>query len=547
MVFRIDQKSDHYVEPDLIDFYHFFGIGIIHVTNSFSLIDSLFSSVEVSGYQRQRHTFREEGSQSYRSQFSDSGVTNVNFLLSITPSPVLSALLWIVLIVTTLYFARPTAHRIISAAGNGLYKLFRAGAHSVAKGERGLAERNREVLLAAGRESKERIVEREFDRINETVRKDLANFSALHRNLSESINRIETDHNEAVDVPPEPPGWVAAVEAVAAMDSKDNRVGVGNVLADIHKSLVRAHREAMSTYHEASGKRHALLRKMRPEWRLIQQTLGKVGKNVDSLLGRSVTIDRHMQEYEDIVKGEDHSISILSSSSLVYFFVSALVLVVALGGATINFSLIARPMAEMVGGTNLIGGFKTADIAALVIIMVEISMGLFLMESLRITRLFPVIGALPDKTRVRMVWITFSILFLLASVEAGLAYMREVLLHDELATSAILRGDSGALASSEYMWITTAAQMGMGFILPFALTFVAIPLETFVHSLRTVIGLVAIAVMRFIALALRLIGSGFRYLGVLLTHMYDLPLFIPLWWAARDSDAEERKLVEARS
>ena len=39
------------------------------------------------------------------------------------------------------------------------------------------------------------------------------------------------------------------------------------------------------------------------------------------------------------------------------------------------------------------------------------------------------------------------------------------------------------------MWITTAAQMGMGFTLPFALVFVAIPLETFVHSLRTVLGL----------------------------------------------------------
>jgi hypothetical protein len=272
---------------------------------------------------------------------------------------------------------------------------------------------------------------------------------------------------------------------------------------------------------------------MRPEWRRIQQTLGKVGKNVDSLLSRSVTIDRHMQEYEDIVKGEDRAVSILSSSSLVYFFVSALVLVVAIGGATINFSLIARPMAEMVGGTSLIGGFRTADIAALVIIMVEISMGLFLMESLRITRLFPVIGALPDKTRVRMIWITFSILFLLASVEAGLAYMREVLLHDELATSALLRGDIGAAATSEYMWITTAAQMGMGFILPFALTFVAIPLETFVHSLRTVVGLVAIATLRLLSLALRVTGSGFRHLAVIVAQLYDLPLFIPLWWAAR--------------
>jgi hypothetical protein len=470
----------------------------------------------------------------------------MDFLLNITPSPVLSALLWIVLVVTALYFARPTVHQFILAAGRALHKMFRTASLSVAHAERALAERNRDVLLAAGREAKERIVEREFDRINETVRKDLSNFSALHRNLSESILRIEDDHKAAVDVPPDPPGWVNAVEAVAAIDSKDNRVGVGNVLADIHKSLVKAHKDAMSTYREASGKRHALLRKMRPEWRHIQQTLGNVGKNVDSLLGRSVTIDRHMQEYEDIVKGEDRAVSVLSSSSLVYFFVSALVMAIAIGGATINFSLIARPMAEMVGGTSVIGGFQTSDIAALVIIMVEISMGLFLMESLRITRLFPVIGALPDKMRVRMIWITFTILFLLASVEAGLAYMREVLLYDELATSALLRGDIGATGTGEYMWITTAAQMGMGFILPFALTFVAIPLETFVHSLRTVVGLIAIGVLRFLSLALRLLGSTFRYLGSLLTHLYDLPLFIPLWWAARERDSEDSGLTEVK-
>ena len=455
----------------------------------------------------------------------------MSFLLNITPWPVLSALLWIVMLVAALYFARPTAHKLIRAAAFSLHKTFRTASLSIGKAESALARRNREVLLAAGREAKERIVEREFDRINETVRKDLANYAALHRSLSESIDRIERDHQEAVEVPPDPPGWVKAVEAVAKIDSRD---GVGNILADIHKSLVRAHKQAMEAYREASGKRHALLRKMRPDWRAIQHTLNRVGKNVDSLLGRSVTIDRHMQEYEDIVKGEDRAVSILSSSSLVYFFVSLFVLCVAIGGATINFSLIARPMAEMVGGTSLIGAFRTADIAALVIIMVEISMGLFLMESLRITRLFPVIGALPDKTRVRMIWITFSILFLLASVEAGLAYMREVLLHDELATSALLRGDAGGGMPNQYMWITTAAQMGMGFILPFALTFVAIPLETFVHSLRTVIGLIAIGVLRVVALALRLLGSLSRYLGVLITQVYDLPLFIPLWWAARD-------------
>ena len=244
---------------------------------------------------------------------------------------------------------------------------------------------------------------------------------------------------------------------------------------------------------------------MMPDWRLIQQTLGNVTRTVESVLERAAGIDRHMKQYEDIVKGEDRAVSILSSSSLVHFFVSALVLAVAAAGSAINFTLIARPMAEMVGGTNFIGQFRTADIAALVIIMVEISMGLFLMESLRITRLFPVIGALPDKVRTRMIWVSFAILALMASIEAGLAYMREILLQDELATSALLRGGADDIASvvNPHLWITTAAQMGMGFILPFALTFVAIPLETFVHSLRTVMGLVGIGIMRALALVLQ--------------------------------------------
>lgn len=469
-------------------------------------------------------------------------------LLSITPWPFVSALLWFVFLVVVLYLARGTAHQAIHTATGALAHGLRLAAHSIAHAELRLAARNREVLLAAGREAKERVVEREFERVGETVRKDLTNYPALHRTLSEAITRIEEDHQKAVEVPPEAPGWVRAVEAVAKLDEK---YGAADVLADIHKSLVRAHNEAIQAYRKASGERHALLRRMMPEWRVIQETLTRVNKCVESLLTRSVSIDRHMQEYQDIVRGQDRAVSILQSSSVVHFFVSALVLTVAIGGAAINFSLIARPMAEMVGGTSFIGSYRTADIAALVIIMVEISMGLFLMESLRITRLFPVIGALPDKMRVRMIWITFCILLLLASIEAGLAYMREVLLQDELATGALLRGQEEAAAAlqNEYLWITTAAQMGMGFILPFALVFVAIPLETFVHSLRTVLGLAGIAVLRAFALLLRVLSNGFRHLGTLAERLYDLPLFVPLWLESRVTAARQNgdhKMREAR-
>lgn len=448
--------------------------------------------------------------------------------LSITPSPVLSAIIWALIIIAILYLARSTVHAALHSAGGVLHNAMRIGSRSIQRAETRLVERNKEVLLAAGREAKERVIEREFERVGDSVDKDLSKYPALRRRLNEAIARIDEDHQNAIDVPPSPPGWTKAVEVVAKIDAPSDYM-IGNILADIHKSLVKAHNQAIEEYRKASAARHKILSGMMPQWIKIQQTLSAVTKNIDSLLKRSREIDRHMKEYEDIVKGTDRAVQTLSSSSLVQFFVSALVLVVALGGATVNFSLIARPMAEMVGGTNFIGSFRTADIAALVIILVEITMGLFLMESMRITRLFPVIGALPDKMRVRMIWVTFTILFLLASVEAGLAYMREILLQDELATSAILRGDSTLMAAGEFQWITTAAQMGMGFVLPFALVFVAIPLETFVHSMRTVIGVIGIGLLGIVALSMRVMGNAFRYGATFMQRLYDLLIIVPLW------------------
>src|SRR5271166_4547813 len=451
-------------------------------------------------------------------------------LLTITPWPALSAVILLVLLVAALYFARSTAHQAIHAACGALARGLRLASHSVTHALEHLVARNRAVLLAAGREAKERIVEREFARVGDTVRKDLAGYPEMHRRLSGAIVRIEEDQEKAADVPPEAPGWAHAVKAVANLDARNAGT---EILSEIHKSMVKAHAEAMDDYRKASSERHALLRQMMPDWRLIQETLGRVNKSVESVIERSLAIDRHMEEYEAIVRGEDRAVSVLSSSSIVDFFVSALVLAVATAGAAINFTLIARPMAEMVGGTNFVGAFRTADIAALVIIMVEISMGLFLMESLRITRLFPVIGALSDKMRVRMMIITFAILLLMASIEAGLAYMREVLLQDELATSALLRGDNTGAMVNEHHWITTMAQMGMGFVLPFALVFVAIPFETFVHSLRTVLGLTGIGMLRTLALVFRVLGNGCRHAGTLAQRLYDLPLFVPLWIEAR--------------
>ena len=447
----------------------------------------------------------------------------------IVPNPIISGLIWFFAISTLLYFARLPAQKYILAFSEVIHNALRLAASSVRSTEKRLLARNREVLLESGRESAERMIEREFERVENSVTHDLAQYPSLQRKLSERITRIDEDYQQSTEVPPSPPDWCKVVESVAKIDSHGDAM-VANILKDIHKSMIKAQDRAIQEHRHASSERHKILKRMMPHWRSVKHVLGEVDRNISSILERATKIGRYMDDYEQILQGSDRAVRVLSSSALSQFFVSAFVLAIAVGGAMVNFTLIARPMAEMVGGQNFIGGFKVSEISAIVIILVEISMGLFLMESLRITRLFPVIGALNDKLRVRMIWITFGFLFVLASVEAGLAFMREILMQDELATSAMLRSDgSSVIAATEYGWITTAAQMGMGFILPFALVFVAIPLETFVHSTRTVVGIVAAALLRGVSFSLRLLGNLFRYTGKVLVNFYDLIIFGPLW------------------
>jgi hypothetical protein len=430
-------------------------------------------------------------------------------LLAITPWPVLSAIIWLLVASLVLYLARTPARQALLQLGHTLYHACRMAAYSLSLADRKLQKRNHEVLLEHGREAAERAVEREFERIEHTVRKELGDYPALHRQVSEAITAIEEDYQNSREVPPSPPGWTEAVEAVAQLPRQDAKVA--QLLDSIQKSMEKMEARAIREYREDARKRHRLLSRARPHWQELVSRLSGAEKKVQRLIDRAAAIDRHMNDYAEINRGSDAALRRLSSSSLTQFFVSAFVLVIAVGGA----------------GT--IGGMQVADIAALVIILVEISMGLFLMESMRITRLFPVISALEDRLRRRMIWVSLTILVILASVESGLAFMREILIQDEMATAAMLRGDEASFEEPRFLWITTAAQMGLGFILPFALVFVAIPLETFVHSLRTVLGMIAEGLLRAAATVFRVLGVIFRGLGRLLAQIYDVLAFLPLW------------------
>lgn len=472
----------------------------------------------------------------------------MSFLDSLGLHPAVSISIIILVAIIVLYISRRPAHRAIISLTRVIHNAMRLSAKSVMSVESRLANRNREVLLEAGREAEERMIEREFERIDATVRRDLSEYPAMHRQLNEKITLIEGDYQASIEVPPEPPGWLKAVEAVAKIPSRGDPM-VGNILEDIHQSLVKANTNAIEVYRKASHKRHDRLKSMMPHWRNVLTILTNVDKSVNSILSRSQTIDRHMGEYESIVKGTDKAVRMLSSSSLQHFFTSLAVMVIAAGIAMVNFQLIARPMSEMVGGTtSLVLGFQLNQIAAMIMILVEMTLGIFLMESLRITKLFPIVGALNDKLRIRIAWFLFTMLLSLALIEAGLGFTREILMEADQATGAYLRGEEGSIIAveSSISWITTGSQMALGFILPFVLMFVAIPFETFIQSFRTVLGIFGVGLLRALTWLLRFIGTLFKFLGKSLLHVYDLIIFLPLFieHKVKSASSEDEPLID---
>jgi len=320
---------------------------------------------------------------------------------------------------------------------------------------------------------------------------------------------------------------------VAKLPDTEDKL-VGTILGELKQAVERQHTEALSAYRTQSQERHQRLERMMPLWRRLQQTLANVQRNITGLQQRAQAIDARIEQYETIRSAPDRAAQHLSSSALTQFVISALVMLIAVGGAVINFNLIALPMSEMVGGGSYIGPYQTSHVAALVIILVEATMGLFLMESLRITRLFPLIGQLDDKLRLRLVWTAFAILLTMAGIESALAFMRDQIAADNQALrQALVGADAAAAAIAGASWIPMVGQMVLGFILPFALTFVAIPLESFVHSGRTMLGVLTCGLLRLIATVLRIVGGLSQTLGRLLVGLYDLLIFPLLWAEAR--------------
>lgn len=441
--------------------------------------------------------------------------------------PALSVLVLFVLGSIFLYAARGPAHNVIHALCHLVSHSMRFAAHWLRRTADGVRERNKAILLGHGQAEVSAQIEREFERVGQQVHKELGEFPALQRKMMDELTRLEEDYQRCGEVPPPQPEWIDALSAVANLKSSADMAK--KLLEDLHKSVQKVHDRAIGEYRRSYEERHKILKGMMPVWRSVEKMFKHLDGNLVTLEGNAKAIDGHMVRYEEIRARSDRSEHALAVSAFVQLGISALVMMIAFGGAFINFKLIALPMSEMVGaGDYITNSLRTSDVAALVIVLMEATMGVFLLETLRITHLFPTLASMNDQLRRRVMWVSLTLLVILAGIESSLALMRDMLIADKAAMMRDLATAAPVAADSVLTHIPMIGQMVMGFVLPFVLAFVAIPLEVLVYSLRGAAGVLLVMLMRAAGFALRFIALVFQRLDRILTNVYDIGIVVPL-------------------
>ncbi|MDH5434080.1 MAG: hypothetical protein OEY19_09050 [Gammaproteobacteria bacterium] len=427
-----------------------------------------------------------------------------------------------------LYLARTPLHLALDSLNDGIA----GGLHKISDWINGLVEKmrekNRKVLLESSIADSEQKIAQEFKKVESSYIKHLADYPKLHLKLDESISKIDEDYKECGQAVPEAPGWNDAVQSIASIKgaASNDRV-IEKMLKELHKSAVDGEKQALNELRKTASQRHKVLSSMAPIWKKILKLMGTVETQVTHVIETTRKIDKYMKDYNSVLKGGEDSIDMLGSKATKLFVFSVLVIVVAGFGAFVNFNLIALPMSELVPAGNRVMGMQVSDISALVIVTLEIVLGIFLMEALGITNIFPQVGSMTSSKKKLLLYASLLGLFFLASVEAALAVLREHIAETNAATTQALAGATEATGGAGNSQITVIGQATLGFVLPWILAMVAVPLEMLIESAQHALYKFLILIVLLVGYVIRTIGHIVQMIMKTLIHIYDAYIIVP--------------------
>lgn len=437
------------------------------------------------------------------------------------------AVLWLASVVF-LWAAREPMLALLRSLGQLLREGCEGLANACERAAQELRERGDAALHAAGVLEARGRLGREIGRVDSAFSERLGQYSGLQRRLDDLLVKLEKDYADCAETPPKVPGWSTAVRAIAQIPTP-NDANVQKVLESIRESSEDAEEKALKQHRDDTKQRHKLLGAMATCWKDVRDLMARMGGTVAAAIEATTRIHGYVEEYEKVSKQEEAATRALTFSAAKLFAVSTLVLSVAFGGAFVNFQLIALPMSELVPAGARIGGLPVATISALVIVLMETALGIFILDLLGITDLFPKLQGVPASRRRLLLSLSLAGLFFLACVESSLAVLRESIAEADAALRLSLGGDEArAIAQASSSKIPVIGQAVLGFVLPFILAMVAIPLEMLLDSGRHVLG--ALCVLGLSAVGALARGGAYLSgaLSTLLVSVYEIYISIPL-------------------
>ncbi len=425
--------------------------------------------------------------------------------------PALSLLVLWAISSVALWAARDAMRELFERLGKGLEETFVAAGRWCKDSAAALFKRARAAMLAAGGLELQGKLEKDFHRIETGFSERLGQYSILHRKLDELVQRLEQDYQDSGISPPDVPGWTAAVETIAGIPSADDP-NVKEILAGVQKSLDESQRQALHAYRADSAERHEILERTRSIWKEVRVLMERTNESVSGALNTATRVNVYIDEYAR-VRDDDHvAARALSYSAAKRFAISSLVLCAALGGAFANFQLLEPALGALLPAGAAFAGVPAASLSAVAVVLLELALGVFGMDLVGITELFPRLGRLPLARRRLLLGGTVASLLLLATIGAV------------LAESSLL-----------------------GFVWPWLVALAAVPLEMFLDNGRHVAMHASAVVLSGIGSLAYVGGRAARTVIELIPSLYDAYVSIPLRIErALKSGASERAAGKAR-
>lgn len=435
-------------------------------------------------------------------------------------SVLVSLTVWTLVSILVLYLARTPAQALLDRSCQALAEVLRLGAALLLTYARRAAARNRDVLRAMAEDALARRIDRQFRRLAQRIDHDLGGYPALHRALQEQVRRVDSDYRHTDGVPPTPPAWLAAVEAVASLEVHDDPA-VTRILRDMQATLEAACHDGLQEYRVANQRRLRVLQRLQPYLQRIENTLDQLQQRLAQLSTQTRALDRDLRTYQQALQAHREPLRKLDFELHLRAFAGWLLLAAAGLAALLDHHLIAAPLNGLL---ELPGSAWPA--AALMLI--ELGLGVWIAEAAGWCRLLGVLDQAGDRLRRRLAVVGLVLLTALSLLQAGLAWQASTL-------------------TAEVGWAAPVTAALLAALLPFVLALAALPLESVATSTPLLLGGLLIGMARITAAALRLAAAAVTALPTPLKHLYDLWIFLPLWGEqmARSSRPNNRTELSA--